>query len=331
MSRLTVIVTPPDADGVASATIAARAAGGAVEMLFFESERLAAFFEGGVQDKLPALYRLIVCGLEVVHTNWDAEVIRPRLMDSLRGFVSPLQWFSARDWRAEDRAAVQNIVGEGNLVVRPGAACTASLVRDGLAQPGDAFANLLVKFAEGSLAAEEEERWGWPWRRVIASLRGAPARLREAIAPLVEGSPEQIAADLVETADRVERECRSFAADNAAESVPVGERELVVIAIPRARHAFWPEISSYARAGTGADFCLCVLTGRPVMILSRGPEQRADLRTWVRYLTDMLPGATTVGAGPEAVPIVAAALKQDAGLVQEAVRTLRQGAHLLAG
>ncbi len=330
MSRLTVIVAGRDVDGVASAAIAARAAGGPVEMLFFEADRLAAFFDSPVQEKLPGLYRLIICGLGVVHTDWDGEVIRPRLMQALRAFVGPLLWFSAAEWRSEDRAAVQNILGGSRLTMSESASCAAELVRDRLAAPDDAHAELLVRFAAGRLPPQAEADWGKPWRRVIASLRDESGRLREAVAPLIEGRPGEIGSALIERAERVERENRQFAADHAGELVPVGERKLVVIGVPRQRHAFWREISDHARSHAEADFCLCLLLGRPVMILTRDPEQRTDLRIWVRYLTDMLPIAMVVGARLDAVPVILRGLDEDAGLAQVAVDVLREGAHLLA-
>ncbi|MBS3764250.1 MAG: hypothetical protein KGZ25_13210, partial [Planctomycetes bacterium] len=77
MSDLTVIVASPDVDGVASAAIVARGIEGSFETFFMGSEELPGFFEPSVQLKLPRMYTLVICGLNVVYMSWDGELVRP--------------------------------------------------------------------------------------------------------------------------------------------------------------------------------------------------------------------------------------------------------------
>jgi len=311
--------------------IAARACEESFELFFFDSAELVDFFRASVQAKLPNLYTLVICDLEVIHTNWDGELIRPRLMDALRAFVSPMRWFCARAWRPEDRAAVQNILGEGMLVVSETAPCTAALVRDRLAAPNDEYAALMAQFASDRLPEAQDQQWGAQWRRVVASFKGNPGRLGEAIQPLIDASPELVSEHLKQQADRVERQNRELAARNAVDLVPVGEHRLVCVDIPADRHAFWREIGDQARVQSGAQFSLCHLVGRPVLVLARGRDQRVDLREWARYLTDLMPQASAIGGRPEVVPLFVKGLNEDPGLMQEAITVLQDGAHLLAG
>jgi len=330
MGKLAAILASGDIDGVASAVIAARAADGPVELLFSESQHLVRFFGNSVQDKLPRRYNLIICGLEVVHTSWDGELVRPRLMDLLRAFMSPVLWFSSRAWRPEDRAAVESIVGAGNLLVNADAPCTAALVHSHFARPDDEYAALMEELAAGRLPDQAEAEWGAQWRRVITSFKGDLRHLREAVEPLVDARPTEIPDALLERATRTEQENRELAERSAEEPVQVGEHKLACIDIPRERHAFWREISGCSLALTGAHFCLCHLIGRPVLILTRNDKERADLRTWARYLTDLLPAARAIGESPEVVPIYLRGLDQDPALKREAIEILQQGAHLLA-
>jgi len=117
MDIFTAIIASPTVDGVACAVIAARAARGGSETFFLNSASLTEFFRPSIQQKLPGLYSLVICDLELVHTTWDGQLVRPRLLDALRSFVSPALWLSARAWRPEDRAAVENILGPSRLVV----------------------------------------------------------------------------------------------------------------------------------------------------------------------------------------------------------------------
>jgi len=329
MTRFTAILAPPDVDGVACCVIAARSAGGPFQTFFLESMSLGEFFSGDTQGRLPRLYTLLVCGLEMARMNWQGELLRPPLMEALRSVVGTVLWFSNRTWHPEDRAAVANIIGEENLTIEPSAPCTAQLVSRRLVRGEEAYAEKMVQFASGALPQEEEERWGVGWRRVVAALRADPARLPQAIQPLMDGHPERLPADLVELSMRVESENRRIAERGAAEPVPVRGYGLVRVEVPPGRHAFWREIAAYARAQTGATFALCHLAGLPALILCRGEDSRADLRPWARYLTDMLASAQAVFSRPEAVAFSIAGLPEDLGLVDVAIDTLRDGSHLL--
>jgi hypothetical protein len=330
MSIPTIVASVPDVDGVASAVVACRAASGPFQTFFFESARLVDFLRRPVQSKLPGFYTLIICGLDVVHTNWDGELLRPRLMDALRGFVSPVLWFSARPWSAEDRAAVANVLGEEKLAIWPDAPCTADLVCRRLASADDAYAARMVRFAAGNAPEASLFPCADDWRSVISSLRGEPERLTDAVQPLLDGTPEKLDKGLKERAARIEQENRDIAR-NAETPVDVYDKKLTTIAIPPGHHAFWREIGALARAQAGAEFCLCHLLGRPVLVLTRNPEERMDLRRWARYLTDLMPEALAVGEQPDAVPLFVRGLDSDLGLRHEAIGILRDGAHLLAG
>lgn len=112
-------------------------------MLFAPAQRLAEFFGEAAQRKLPASCRLVICGVGVAHVNWDGDLIRPRLVETLRTFVRPVQWFSAEFWEPEDRAVVAHILGEGRLHVSAAASPGARV-------PGARIPTRI--------------RW-WPWRR----------------------------------------------------------------------------------------------------------------------------------------------------------------------
>ncbi len=341
MDMLTVILSRPDPDGVASAAIAARVAegaarpaGGVVEMLFAQAQHLAEFFGEAAQRKLPASYRLVVCGVGVAHVNWDGEVIRPRLVEALRTFVRPVEWFSAEFWEPEDRAVVAHILGEGRLHVSAAASSTAALVRGAFAGGTravgeDAYADSLVALAEGRLAPEAEEAWGGVWSRVIPWLRDDPAALAEAAGLLAAERPGELAASLVERADRLESDARKMVAARIGEPVSFAERHLVTLEVPTQWHPFWEEVGEAALDEAGAEFCLCALTGRPVLALSRREDVLGDISGWARYVTDLLPGSAVVDQTAAAAVLRVPGLSDQPALKDEVVRLLIEGAHLL--
>ena len=327
MKQFTVIVAPLTSDGAACAALAARACRSSHEIIFFGSQRLADFLDSPTQEKLPPLYSLVICGLEVVHTDWDGRLVRPRLMDALRAFGSTILWFSADEWDPDDAAAVRHIIGEERLILDADAPCSAALVRHHSCPKRDAYADQLVRL--GCPSAGSQPEWAGPWRRVINSLKDDPAALRDAISLLIEERPDELEPGMIERAERVEEQNRATAARCAEPPVPVGELKLVSVAVPRQQHAFWHEVSYYARAHTGAELCLCHLVGRPVLILTCQPELRIDLRPWARYLTDLLPAANAISRQADAVTVCLDGLAEDASLKREAVTILQDGAHLL--
>ena len=44
---------------------------------------------------------------------------------------------------------------------------------------------------------------------------------------------------------------------------------------------------------TESAFSVCHLSGRPVVLVARDATARADLRAWMRYVTDLLPAGLT--------------------------------------
>jgi len=325
--EFTVAAAPMTADGAVCAALVARSAGGHCEVVFFDSDRLAEFFEPGIQDKLPGLYRLVICGHGVVHTDWDGRLVRPQLMERLRACVLPILWFSAAEWIPEDRATVGNMLGQERLRLSPAASCTAALVRDHFCAKDDAYAGQLVGLVRGATAREPE--WAGPWRRIINSLKNDARALREAIEPLIEEQPDPPPQPLLDRAALAEKENRQAAERGCGDLVTVGEFKLVPVVIPPQRHAFWREVADAAIARTGAEFCLCHLAGRPVLILKRSDAVHADVRPWARYLTDLLPVAQAVAQEPDAVSLCVRGLVEDPALKQEAVNILREGVHLL--
>ncbi len=56
-----------------------------------------------------------------------------------------------------------------------------------------------------------------------------------------------------------------------------------------------------------------------------------DLQVWVRYVTDLLPAARSVGARPDVVPLIVDGLKERPDLMDEVLELMAEGAHLLKG
>ncbi|MCK4374179.1 MAG: hypothetical protein KAX19_02585, partial [Candidatus Brocadiae bacterium] len=71
------------------------------------------------------------------------------------------------------------------------------------------------------------------------------------------------------------------------------------------------------------------LEGRSVMLLACDAALRVDLRVWMRYVTDLVPAARSVGARPDVVPLVVRGLADDPGLREEVLSLMADGAHLL--
>jgi hypothetical protein len=327
MDQNTVIVAEPTPDGAVCAVLAARACRTPRRTFLLPSPELLDFFAHSTQRDLPRVYSLVICGLGLVHTSWDGRLLRPHVVQALRDFARPVRWFSNREWEPDDRIAVQNIIGEDRLTVDPSAPSSAKLVRAYYSDPDPDYADTLVQ-----LAGSEEEatvEWTPRWRRIISSLKDDPARLSPAVQPLIDGEPEDIPGDLLDRAERIEQGNRELASENASDPVPMRDYTLTRIDIPPDRHAFWREISAFARSARGVDFSLCRLLRRPVLVLSRGEDIRKDLRRWVRYVTDVVPAASAVEPRPDAVPLFVEGLTEDPGLADDVVRALQDGSHLL--
>ncbi len=326
---VTVVVSAPDADAVVAGALAGRAAAGRAEALVYDSHGLAAFFGPPVQQRLPRGYDLVLCGLEVVHWDWDGRLVRPGLMDALRSFAGPMRWFSARPWDPDDRQAVGHILGEGNLTVADTPGSAAALVRSALVGPDDAYADSLVRLATRALPREDEEAWGAGARLALTALKADHQALAAAQAFLMEGRPQALVDKYGERAARTDDENRRFARERAGEPRPMGDMKLVFLSLSPPRQPFWAEISAYAREETGAELSLCHLEGRPTLLLTCSPVVRADLRVWARYVTDLMPAAMIVSARTDFVALVVQGLAQDTGLRDEVLALLGEGAYLL--
>jgi len=331
MEQFTVILFRPDLDGVAAAAIAARAAGPDVEALAVGSQHLVGFFTDEAQRRLPAHYRLVICGLELVRTDWDGRLVRPALLDALRDFTQPIRWFSGRAWAPEDIATLQHMFGEERIRVRPDASSEAALVRELLGEADDRYADWLVAMAEDRLPAGPQSAWGKAWRHTIPFVKDDPPALAQAVGLLAAQKPQEIPKALIERAERTEREVLGQAAAAAGDAVEIGERRLIALALPRRLHPFWKEAGAAALRERDAQFCLCALSGRDVLALARREGLRVDLEGWARYVTDLMPGASVVERQPEAEILNVPGLKGDQGLLDEVVRLLIEGAHLLRG
>ena len=329
--NLTVIVSAPDVDAVVAGALMGRAVRGRAEALVFDSQGLVEFFEPVVQQKLPRAYDLVLCGLEVMHRNWDGRLVRPRLMDALRGFVGPILWLSARRWDSQDLRAVGHVLGGDNLIVSEGAGSVAVMVKDRYFGTGHEYEDSLGRLAADRLSADERQSWGAKLRKVLVALKADYFELAGAVGALMEERLQELIAAHGDRAERTEQENRAFACQNAGQPRIMGEMKLVSLSLSPPKHAFWADISEYAREAAGSGLSLCRLEGRQVMLLSRGREVRIDLRVWARYVTDLLPAARSVGGQPDVVPLVVDGLADDSGLQDEVLTLLKDGAHLLRG
>jgi hypothetical protein len=328
-AQFTVVVAAPDVDSVAAGALAGRAAEGRVEPLVFDSGGLVGFFASTVQQRLPRSYDLVLCGLEVVRTDWDGRPVRAPLMDALRAFLGPIRWFGGGVWDPEDVSAVAHVVGEGNLIVCRTPGPVAALVRDACFRRSGEYEDCLVRLAAGRLSQAEEEAWGAATRLVLAALKAEYADLSAAVALLMEARRDDLIARFGEQARRTDADCRRVAGENAEDPRPFGELKLTFLTVPQRWHRFWAEVSAYARGEKGAELSLCHLEGRPVLVLARNAELRVDLRVWAGYVTDTLPTASAVGGRPDAVPLLVRGLAEDCRLREEVLGLLAEGAHLL--
>jgi hypothetical protein len=326
---LTVVVSSADLDGLLAGAVAGRAAEGTAEAVVFDAQKLFEFFGPAVQQRLPRGYNLVLCGLEVVHIDWDGRLVRPRLMDALRNFLGPIRWFSAGPWDPDDRQAVGHIVGEGNVAISQTGASVAGLVLDTYLRRSDGYEDSLVRLAEGRLTDEEEESWGRRARMVLTALKADPHEMAAAVAMLMDQRLSELLGRYAEQAVRTDETMRRFAGERAQEPRAMDDMRLVVLGLPPEWQPFHEEVSAYARQEKGAEFSLCHLEGRSVLLLECSPSVRVDLRTWARYVTDLMPAAEAVGARPGVVPLVVRGLAQDVGLRDEVLGLLAEGAYLL--
>jgi hypothetical protein len=326
----TVVVVAPQADAVVAGALAGRAVEGRAELLVLDSQELLGLFEPGMRRRLPRGYSLVLCGQQVVHTDWDGRLVRPALMDALRGFVGPIRWFSSGVWESEDRRAVAHVVGEGNLTIADPGALAAAVCRACCAED-DEYASLLVRLAQGRGADEAEQRRADVLQLVLSALKAHREEMERAAAMLMAGGLQGVLDACGERAGRMAEQNRRFAVQHAEEPRPMGSMRLVCVSLPPPRQPFWAEVGRYARQEHEAELSLCHLGGRPVMVLAGEDGLRADLRTWARYVTDLLPGCRTVGAHAHVVPLVVSGLTRDEGLKDEVLRLLAEGAHLLRG
>ncbi len=324
--RFTVVVVAPDVDACAAAALVGRCAPGHTETLVFDSERLASFFEHPVQQKLPHGYDLVFCGSEVVHSDWDGRLVRPKLMDALRSHIGPVRWFAAYRWDPVDRQAIEQMIGRGNLAASDTADSTAALVAAHYGLEEDAYARQLLDLAVGKAEGRAGRAHG-----ILTALKGNHREMAVAVSLLMDERLAELVRRYGATADRVEEGNRRAARQRASEPRPMGALKLVCLSLPPEKHAFWAEISAYAREEAEAELALCRLEGRPVMVVSRGREPWLDLQVWVRYVTDLLPAARSVGARPDVVPLFVDGLKERPDLMDEVLELMAEGAHLLKG
>jgi len=327
--EFTVIVSTPDADGVVAGALVGRAAQGRAEALVFDSQELVDFFRPEMQQKLPRGYDLVLCGPEVVHTDWEGRVVRPALMDALRAARGPVRWFSARRWDPEDQRAVAHVIGEGGLRLSNGAAPAAELVRRELCGPSDAYADSLVRFVRGDLNEREQEAWGADAALILAALKAEREQLASAVALMMEERVEAMLKEFRSTALRTDEENQTEGRRQAGSVRRIADAKLVLLSLAPPRQAFWAEVSGYARQEAEAELSLCALEGRSVLLVGREPAAQADLEAWVGYVTDMLPGAECLSEQPDAVAFRVPGLADDPGLRDEVIRLLEEGAHLL--
>jgi hypothetical protein len=166
---------------------------------------------------------------------------------------------------------------------------------------------------------------------VLTALKGDRRQLAAAIVMLSRERVQKVVDTYAESAEKTQEENRRIAAERAEEPVRMNEMELVRLELPEEKHPFWAEISEYARREADAELALCRLSGRPTLLLTRDEDVRADLRSWARYVTDLLPGARSVGARPDVVPLVVEDLVDRPELEEDVLNLMSDGAHLLKG
>ncbi|MFO8007223.1 MAG: hypothetical protein R6V05_05735 [Candidatus Brocadiia bacterium] len=325
----TVVVCTPDVDAALAAAVAGRVAEGRAEALVFSSDELPAFFESEAQRRLPRGYDLTLCGHQVVHVDWDGRLVRPVLMKRLRQFVGLVRWFGREPWQPEDRRALEHMIGAENLVIAETGVPLAEVLLERAGAGADEYVHDLARCGAGNLSDGQEREWGAELRRVLTYLKADRQALGGVVGELVEANVEGVVEEHAEQARQREQQVRSFAEANADDVRPMGSRRLVTVPVPRDKHAFWAETGAFARAASEAQLSLCHLQGRLVMVLAREADLRADLRSWARYVTDLMPEAQTVGARPDTVPLVVDGLDDDPDLLKVVLDLLADGAHLL--
>ncbi len=320
----TVIVSDLHGDAALASALAARCTANRVEAMAIDSQRLVEFFEPAMQRRLPAGYDLAFCGHRVVHTDWDGRLVRPRLMDRLRGHFGPIRWFCAGEWLPEDRRALEQLIGVENLVVSEESESTTALVSAECAGADDDYAKRLERVARGV-----DEKLANRLRRCLGALKASPLELASSIMLLAQEKVQEVLDTYLARAEDLEERIEKLARDGTREPMLMGELKLARVALPPWAHFFWSEASARARAHAEAELALCRLEGRPTLVLTRQAGLRLDLRTWARYVTDLMPEVRSVEASPEAVPLVVAGLPDTPGLMDEVLRLMGEGAHLL--
>ena len=120
-----------------------------------------------------------------------------------------------------------------------------------------------------------------------------------------------------------------YPVERAGEPLRFGALRLVRLTLPRERDAFWAEVGAAARRHAGAELSLMRLEGRPTLLLAREPGVRAELAAWARYVTDLMPQARSMDAGPDVLALVVEGLAEQPRLEDDVLALLEEGSHLL--
>jgi len=318
-----LIIADPGVDGAASAALVARSRGCDYSVHFFCSEEFPGFFRRDYQADLPRFYNIFVCGLRVVRKDWQTRPVRSRLMEALRGLEQPMTWFSTMRWESDDRAAVGHLIGEENLIVAPEYRTTASLVAEHMPVSDDARNRELV-----SLPADTDTDALEGWGRVLSAHRDDYEVLSRAVTVLVNGHEAEVPGKLMQNTERVEKQNSTIAGEEHEVS-RMGEVRVAFVELPPRKTAFWNEIGTGAMDSADAGLCIIHPDATDVVLFMRAPTRRLDLETWLRYLTDCLPGSEVLDGGPHWLPVHVPELGSDPTMKRQMLDILRGGAHLL--
>ncbi len=327
--RLAVLVVSPDADSVVAAALVGRAIDARVEPLVFGTQDLPEFFDRSVQSRLPRGYDLVICGPRVCRRDWQGRLVRPRLMDNLRGFGGPVKWYARGDWRSEDASAVEHLIGSGNLLLSGPDELLAQLVRRRFFGEADEYEGELTRMVAGDLTDNERSAWGDELLSIVHVLKGDRQRLGELVGMLVEKRRDEALARHGEAAARKQEQIHAYAESHAEDPLQMGPHRLVCVTVGGEMRVFWEEIGARARAERESDLSLCFLEDRRAALLAREPGSRLNIRAWARYVTDLMPDVTSVSPQRDVVPFVVDDPRGASARKRELIEVMSGGSHLL--
>jgi len=188
--RRAAIVVSADRDSIIAAVLLARDIRLLEGIWIYPQSELMTFFRGvatDLRDQTP-IYLIGFTPSPARDVIQAASIYRGRI-----------SWFDHHDWPPEDRAALQEAIGEEALHLSPGTQ-TALTTALATCTRRSRFSDKLVDLATGRFTQHDFERWGrlWWWR--LGELAKKTGERRADLEPLLAGRPS----DLAKEAARVE-------------------------------------------------------------------------------------------------------------------------------